>query len=209
MATNPTTNPATADVPRLTRVPTVPVAAPTPVVKKSKKHKSKKSLAVVEETPEFPEETTESPSSSYTSQEMSTDLGNLGLYSFFSDRAADDPTNDMDIDGSSVGPDPSVDDLFEPSPTDFIDPTASFNSSEDTSFSRGPALRAAEDFLATLGMQVNVPDPRWPVGMTAPLSPEAAAAIAQAERGGMPVGATMAIHPVLQALTVRVGRGYG
>ncbi|KAJ7145478.1 hypothetical protein C8R46DRAFT_1232033 [Mycena filopes] len=41
----------------------------------------------------------------------------------------------------------------------------------------------------------------WPPGMTAPLSPAAAAVLARRERGGTAAGATMAIDPVLVAMS--------
>ncbi|KAJ7692013.1 hypothetical protein B0H16DRAFT_1486581 [Mycena metata] len=44
--------------------------------------------------------------------------------------------------------------------------------------------------------------PSWPDGMTAPLSSEAAAVLAQAERGGLPNLATMAIDPDLERLPI-------
>ncbi|KAJ7761381.1 hypothetical protein B0H16DRAFT_1719547 [Mycena metata] len=186
------TNTATTDAPRLTRIAAIPVAVAAPAAKKSKKRKSKKSPAVVEETPA-------SPSPSSTSEEMSIDTENLGrLYTFSPEPAANDSStsaDDMDVDGLSA------DDFFGPSPTAFVDPAASVDT-ESSPVSRGPALCEAEEFLATLGKQVDTPDPRWPARMTAPLSPEAAAAIAQNERGGMPAGATMAIDPVLEAMTV-------
>ncbi|KAJ7716424.1 hypothetical protein B0H16DRAFT_1741235 [Mycena metata] len=191
------TNTATTDAPRLTRIAAIPVAVAAPAAKKSKKRKSKKSPAVVEETPAPP-----SPSS--TSEEMSIDTENLGrLYTFSPEPAANDSStsaDDMDVDGLSA------DDFFGPSPAGFVDPAASFDT-ESSPISRGPALCEAEEFLATLGKQVDAPDPRWPAGMTAPLSPEAAAAIAQTERGGMPAGATMAIDPVLEAMTVAPSAG--
>ncbi|KAJ7702495.1 hypothetical protein B0H16DRAFT_1483190 [Mycena metata] len=191
------TDTATTDVPRLPRVPAPPVAAPP--AKKSKKRKSKKLPAVVEETSESPEETPESPSSSSMSDDLLTDTENLGrLYTFSPEPAANDSStsaDDMDVDGLSA------DDFFAPSPAGFVDPAASFNNAEGSPVSRGPAVRDAEEFLATLGKQVT-PDPRWPAGMTAPLSPEATTVIAQTERGGMPGRATMAIDPVLEAMTV-------
>ncbi|KAJ7728067.1 hypothetical protein B0H16DRAFT_1734836 [Mycena metata] len=214
------TDTATTDVPRLPRVPAPPVAVAAPVAKKSKKRKSKKSPAVVEETSESPEETPDSPSSSSMSDDLSTDTGNLGLDRLFSEPATNDSSifaDDMDVDRSSAddffevirtgfADDMDVDrssgdDFFEASRAGIVDPAASFNSTQDGPVS-GPAVRAAEEFLATLGMHADAPNPRWPAGMTAPLSPEAAAAIAQTERGGMPAGATMAIDPVLEALTV-------
>ncbi|KAJ7750624.1 hypothetical protein B0H16DRAFT_1460721 [Mycena metata] len=214
------TDTATTDVPRLPRVPAPPVAVAAPVAKKCKKRKSKKSPAVVEETSESPEETPDSPSSSSMLDDLSTDTGNLRLDRLFSEPAANDSSifaDDMDVDRSSAddffevirtgfADDMDVDrssgdDFFEASRAGIVDPAASFNSTQDGPVS-GPAVRAAEEFLATLGMHADAPNPRWPAGMTAPLSPEAAAAIAQTERGGMPAGATMAIDPVLEALTV-------
>ncbi|KAJ7705758.1 hypothetical protein B0H16DRAFT_1747117 [Mycena metata] len=83
---------------------------------------------------------------------------------------------------------------FGPSPLDWF-------SEGDNSFGENDITGTDADFapMDTDSAPASTAS-RWPPGMTAPLSPRSAEALATAERGGLPSNATMAIDPNLDRL---------
>ncbi|KAK7022548.1 hypothetical protein R3P38DRAFT_2780549 [Favolaschia claudopus] len=100
-------------------------------------------------------------------------------------------TSSTDVDATAVVP--TSDDVPTPALAS-EDPALPSENGEMESESPGPEPMP---FLPDEPEHVPSTTHRWPAGMTAPLSPEAATAIGTIERGGLPNLATMAIDPQL------------
>ncbi|KAJ7769088.1 hypothetical protein DFH07DRAFT_768997 [Mycena maculata] len=74
-------------------------------------------------------------------------------------------------------------------------PSFNFRLFDESSFEEPPSSPVGSSFEKTMSR------PPWPPGMSAPLSPRAALALARIERGVPDGGATMAINPLLENLT--------